>query len=173
MNSYCLTCLVIFYLQQLDKPVLPSINTLVEQARPQDERIPPIEDPFLCTYLRDLNSLKFAMENTDPLDRLLAGFFEFYAKTNFGDVAISLNTATLHTKPEEPDPCPLYVCEPLEPSKNLTKRVMPQFHSRFCAEVQYAAKTIALADVGVTERDRSSPWGLLKLFEGIHLRQRN
>lgn len=170
INSYGLICLVIFYLQQLETPVLPSINALAEQARPQDEVAPARDGQRLCTYLRDLSALKFAKENTDSLNDLLAGFFKFYASMNFADVAISMNTAMLHTKPDDSSLC---IFDPFNASYNVTKRVDPRSHLRFVAELKHAAWTLESADFGTKRRDNSGAWGLLKLFQEYHLRQSN
>lgn len=156
ISNFSLTCLVIFYLQQLMKPVLPSINTLVAQARPQDKRIAE-EDGLQCTFLRDLNLLKFKKENTDSLDRLLIGFFEFYSQINFNECVISLNDAMLHPKP---DNSAVYIVNPLEQTLNVTKNFSFQESERFRSEVRNAAW---LLESG-TNTSKTDDWGLVSLF---------
>lgn len=161
ISNFSLTCLVIFYLQQLKEPVLPSINTLIEQARPQDKRI--IEEGELqCTFLRDLNLLKFTKENTDSLDRLLIGFFEFYSQMNFSEHAISLNDAKLHVKPNN---SAVYVINPLEPMLNVTKNISFQECERFRTEIRNAAWLLESTDKISARNGDNDTWGLLNLFQ--------
>lgn len=157
ISNFSLTCLVIFYLQQLSKPVLPSINSLMEQARPQDKQFTE-KSQLQCNFLQDLNLLKFAKENTDSLDRLLNGFFEFYSQLDFSERAISLNDAKLHIKP---DHSAVYIFNPLEPILNVTKNVSSEECERFRIEVRNAAWQLESTDTKKTEKDA---WGLLQLF---------
>lgn len=161
ISNFSLTCLVIYYLQQLRKPVLPTINSLIEQARPQDKRTSDEDKEMLCTFLRDLNSLKFTKENTDSLDRLLAGFFEFYSQMNFAERAISLNDGKLHVKP---DHSAVYIINPLEPILNVTKNISFAEGERFRMEVRKAAWLLESGVTTATESDKSNTWGLLNLF---------
>lgn len=160
ISNFSLTCLVIFYLQQLKKPVLPPINAFIEQARPHDKRIVE-EGEVQCTFLRDLNLLKFTKENTDSLDRLLIGFFEFYSQMNFSERAISLNDAKLHTKP---DSSAVYIINPLEPILNVTKNMSFEECERFRTEVRNAAWLLESTE----KSDKSDAWGLLNLFRTQH-----
>ncbi|KAG4066151.1 hypothetical protein HA402_010353 [Bradysia odoriphaga] len=160
ISNFSLTCLVIFYLQQLSKPVLPTINSLIQQARPQDKRLSDEEAPP-CTFLRDLNVLKFPKENTDSLSELLAGFFEYYSQMNFADKAISLNDAQLLTKPNN---AAVYMINPLDPSLNVTKNMSIDERERFCTEARNAAWFLASTDTTTTKRDPNDPWGLLNLL---------
>ncbi|XP_037039462.1 poly(A) RNA polymerase, mitochondrial-like [Bradysia coprophila] len=160
ISNFSLTCLVIFYLQQLSKPVLPTIESLIQQARPQDKRLSDEEAPP-CTFLRDLNVLKFTRENTDSLSDLLAGFFEYYSQMNFAEKAISLNDAQLLTKPNN---AAVYMINPLDPSLNVTKNMSIDERERFCIEARNAAWFLASTDTTATKRDQNDSWGLLNLL---------
>lgn len=152
ISNFSLTCLVIFYLQQLSEPVLPSVNSLINQARPQDRQNSE-EDGLQSTFLRDLTLLKFTTQNTDTLDRLLIGFFEFYSKMNFSEKSISLNDAKLHVKS---DHSAMHIINPLEQSLNVSKNVSYQECERFCIEVRNAAWLL--------ESSENYGWGLTNLF---------
>lgn len=160
ISNFSLTCLVIFYLQQLSQPVLPTIDSLIESGRPQDKRFTE-ENELQCTpvHFRDLNLLKFTKENTDSLDRLLIGFFEFYAQLDFSERAISLNDAKLHIKP---DHSALYIFNPLEPLLNVTKNISSEECERFRIEVRNAAWQLESADA--SKNGKGDTWGLLNLF---------
>lgn len=160
ISNFSLTCLVIFYLQQLHRPVLPTINSLIKQARPQDKRVPD-EEGLLCTFLRDLNVLNFTKENTDSLSELLIGFFEYYSQMNLAEKAICLNDAQLRPKPNN---AAVYVINPLEPSLNVTKNMSIDERERFFTEARNAAWFLASTTPSATKRDKIDPWGLLNLL---------
>lgn len=138
ISNFSLTCLVIFYLQQMAKPILPAINEFVRQARrPLDVSI--TEDGVNCTFLRDLRQLDFVTTNTSTLEQLLTEFFEFYSLMDFTDRAISLNDGQLVSKP---DHSPVYIVNPLEPQLNVCKNISAEECERFRIEVRNAAWSI-------------------------------
>lgn len=157
ISNFSLTCLVIFFLQQLNPPILPSINTLITQSRqPEDSRI--TEDGVNCTFLRDLNCLQFdSSANTTALAQLLADFFEFYSQMDFRERAISLNEARLVAKP---DHSPVYIVNPLETLLNVSKNISSEECERFRIEVRNAAW--ALESFG-TPTTAAPEWGLLSI----------
>ena len=57
ISNFSLTVLVIFFLQQMKKPILPPLNVLVKAARKTDIRV--ADECINCTFLRDLNQLEF------------------------------------------------------------------------------------------------------------------
>lgn len=156
VSNFSLTCLVIFYLQQLKQPVLPLVNSLIEQARPQDKRIS--DDAGLqSTFLQDLNALKFKKQNTDTLDELLISFFEFYSQLRFNERAISLNDGKLHVKP---DSSAMHIINPLEQALNVSKNVNFEECERFRTEVRNAAWLLE----STSKSDKHDVWGLTNLF---------
>lgn len=81
INSYAFLCLVIFYLQQLDVPLLPPIEVFQRDV------------PHFAVGAANL-SFNFTLPNTltknvDGILTLLHGFFEFYAKFDFAKQFIS------------------------------------------------------------------------------------
>lgn len=157
ISNFSLTCLVIFYLQQMKQPILPAISTLMQQARrPTDIRI--TEDGVNCTFLRDLNQLKFTVENTSTLDHLLLDFFEFYSQIDFNERAISLIEGRTIAKL---DHSPIYIINPLEPQLNISKNISLEECERFRVEVRNAAWALE----SFSDADSSVDWGLLGLFK--------
>lgn len=155
ISNFSLTCLVIYYLQQIPSPILPAINTLVRQARrPEDVQI--TEDGVNCTFLRDLNQLKFTTSNDTSLERLLIEFFEFYSVMDFSERAISLNDGYSAMKP---DHSPMYIINPLELQLNVSKNISSEECERFRIEVRNAAWALD----SYPTRSGSSQWGLLTL----------
>lgn len=155
ISNFSLTCLVIYYLQQIKSPILPAINTLVHQARrPEDVQI--TEDGVNCTFLRDLNQLKFTSTNDTSLERLLVEFFEFYSVMDFSERAISLNDGHSVIKT---DHSPMYIINPLELQLNVSKNISSEECERFRIEVRNAAWALD----SYATKSASSHWGLMAL----------
>lgn len=121
ISNFMLSCLVIFYLQQLKQPILPSIDELKRQASNADKR--PITEDIDCIFLRDINRLRFETTNTDSLEQLIENFFDFYANLDTEQVTISLNAG--HTIPKS-TPFALHIINPLEPEFNVGACVSEQ-----------------------------------------------
>lgn len=163
ISNFSLTCLVIFYLQQIKQPILPAINTLMLQARrPNDIRI--TDDSVNCTFLRDINQLAFTTDNKEPLDRLLLDFFEFYSQMDFHEYAISLIEGRAVAKL---DHSPIYIVNPLEPQLNVSKNISLEECERFRVEVRNAAWALD----SFSSHETSDDWGILCLFKTIHKAQ--
>lgn len=167
ISNFSLTCLVIFYLQQIpNNPILPSINTLITNARrPQDVRL--TGDAINCTFLRDLSDVRDLMTPQKPaadadgspsptLAELLAGFFEFYSQMNFAERAISLNEARTVTKP---DHAAIYIVNPLEVLLNVSKNVSTEECERFRIEVRNAAWALD----SFPDASTGNEWGVLSI----------
>lgn len=162
ISNFSLTCLVIFYLQQLPQPILPSINTLTAQSRPQDARF--TEDGINCSFLRDLNALEFSSENRTELAQLLADFFEFYSQMDFKERAISLNVGATIAKP---DHSPIYIVNPLETQLNVSKNISTEECERFRIEVRNAAWALDSYGQPTTD-ERAGDWGLLSICRNAY-----
>lgn len=156
ISNFSLTCLVIFFLQQLKTPILPPIEYLVNEARPGDVRI--TEDKINCTFLRDLNALDYDSENEDSLATLFLQFFEFYSQFDFHNRAISLNKGESILKP---DHSPIYIVNPLETNLNVSKNISYEECERLRIEVRNAA-WILESQKGDPSQD--IPWGILNVF---------
>lgn len=156
ISNFSLTLLVIFFLQQLKNPVLPSVNKLIEAATKDDFRI--TEDDINCTFLRDLNNLNFNKTNTDVPGHLLLQFFEFFSQFDFQNKAISLNEGKSILKPEH---SAMYIINPLETILNVSKNVSLEETERFRIEVRNAAWILESEG----QKSLTKSWGLLNLFK--------
>lgn len=162
ISNFVLSCLVIFYLQQLKQPILPSINELKQQATNTDIR--PITADIDCIFLRDINRLRFKTTNTDTLEQLIENFYDFYANLATEQLTISLNAG--HTIPKS-TLWPLHIVNPLEPELNVGACVSEQETFDF----RYKAK---LANASFRELRRGfSPNNSKKLLEFFNPKEIN
>lgn len=162
ITNFSLTCLVLFFLQQTKRPILPPINLLVKSAAPEDQRI--TTDNINCTFLRNVNNLHFQTKNGDSMGRLLFQFFEFYSQFDFANRAISLNEGRTVIKPDE---SAMYIINPLELGMNVSKNLNPMEVDRFKVEVRNAVWFLesSMDKVSISKGEQS--WGLTYLFKAF------
>ncbi|XP_067637405.1 poly(A) RNA polymerase, mitochondrial [Eurosta solidaginis] len=163
ITNFSLTCLVIFFLQQVKKPILPTINALMKSAAPDDIRL--TEDGINCSFGRDFERIGFSSENTVKLSELLLEFFEFYSQFDFQNRAISLNDGRPIAKP---DHSALYIVNPLEQVLNVSKNVSLEECERLRIEVRNAAWVLEseVEHPSQTESEYGkAAWGVLNLFK--------
>ncbi|XP_016976892.1 poly(A) RNA polymerase, mitochondrial [Drosophila rhopaloa] len=165
ISNFSLTCLVMFFLQQLRQPILPTIGALAKSAEPGDSRV--TEDGISCSFARNVERLGFRSRNQSSMSELLLQFFEFYSQFDFHNRAISLNEGRGLSKP---DHSAMYIVNPLEQLLNVSKNVSLEECERLRIEVRNAAwvlesevENASLPD-GEGER-RELSWGVLNLFK--------
>lgn len=163
ITNFSLTCLVMFFLQQLRQPILPAIGAMVKAATATDIRV--TEDGINCTFARDMERVGFQSRNTSSLSELLLQFFEFYSQFDFHNRAISLNEGRALAKP---DHSAMYIVNPLEQLLNVSKNVSLEESERLRIEVRNAAwmleSEVENTTLSESER-REQSWGLLNLFK--------
>jgi poly(A) RNA polymerase, mitochondrial len=157
ISNFSLTLLVIFFLQQLKKPILPPLNVLVKSARKSDIRI--ADESINCTFLRDLDYLKFQRLNEDKLSILLIQFFEFFSKFEFNVSSVSILEGKCCGKA---DHSAMFIVNPFEPLTNVSKNVSLEEVERFKFEVRNAAWILEQSQ---EEEKDPKMWGILKLFK--------
>ncbi|KAM3959710.1 speckle targeted PIP5K1A-regulated poly(A) polymerase isoform 1-T3 [Aphomia sociella] len=82
ITNYALIMLIIFYLQQPNIAILPSIRRL--QQDPRDDYI---VDDWNTGFMNRLESLP-PITNRSTISELLGGFFEYYATFNFDEMIV-------------------------------------------------------------------------------------
>ncbi|XP_034485204.1 poly(A) RNA polymerase, mitochondrial isoform X2 [Drosophila innubila] len=163
ISNFSLSCLVMYFLQQLRQPILPSISAMVKAAAAADIRV--TEDGINCTFARDMERVSFPSRNTSSLSELLLQFFEFYSQFDFHNRAISLNEGRALAKP---DHSAMYIVNPLEQLLNVSKNVSLEECERLRIEVRNAAWILEseVENSTLSEQERQEqPWGLLNLFK--------
>lgn len=89
LSNYCLQMLMIFYLQNLQEPMLDTIKN--NQAQ---------HPPFILSQkfkwnFRFSDSINLSSNNSQTFRQLLTGFFEFYNKINVSEYILSLYNGEL------------------------------------------------------------------------------
>nr|CAD7427733.1 unnamed protein product [Timema monikensis] len=78
LNNYALAMMTLFYFQQLDDPIVPSVFVL--QNLCQNKRY---IDGWECSFTEDTSKLK-PISNVSSIPQLLHGFFKYYGHFDFG-----------------------------------------------------------------------------------------
>lgn len=157
VSNFGLTCLVIFFLQQLSEPILPSLNHLISHSRPEDVRT--LESDRI-SFLRDFNLLTFKTTNTSTLPELLLQFFEFYSNFKFKEKALSLHAAHALDRSDSAD---MFVVNPMEPHLNVTQNA----RQRECERMQNGmriARNVLETEIEKGRNNANEPWGILEMI---------
>lgn len=92
ISNYCLLMLLIFYLQNLENPLL---DTIINNQRSRSPLILDTKFKWNFYFNDQINKTK---KNQSSLRELLIGFFEFYDKINYNEYVLSLYTGNLITR---------------------------------------------------------------------------
>ncbi|XP_026865044.2 speckle targeted PIP5K1A-regulated poly(A) polymerase isoform X2 [Electrophorus electricus] len=181
LNNYALTLLVVFYLQSVEPPVLPTVEKLRGMACEEEVCV---IDGWDCTFPSQPFSVP-PSKNTDDLCTLLFGFFRFYSKFDFPSVVVSLReTCALpiadfvgdEEMPDEPEGCvaklrpsagpklgPVTILDPFELQHNVAGNLSERTHrslrhelteaEKYCRSLQFQRKSA-----------KGKSWGLVRLF---------
>lgn len=173
VTNYALTMMVILYMQQLDMPILPSIEQLAKFAADAGQTCN--IDGWDCSFGSDLGKLRsMAAANTDRLPHLLAGFFSFYATFDLSSyvlctrTAAAVDVAAFSSCMKEDERLvqfkisPICVQDPFVLNHNVTSSANERLRARFTAEAQAASNLFAQPDFSVP--DPSRPWGIAGLL---------
>ncbi|KAL3835821.1 hypothetical protein ACJMK2_021292 [Sinanodonta woodiana] len=120
-SNFTLIMLVIYFLQTLQNPILPSINRLCNLSGKEDYLVIVHDDKRICT---DPEKIKMKKNNQD-LGDLLIQFFEFYSKFDFQNNSISVISGKSSPKVELGKFSPMLIENPFESDHNVSKNVDP------------------------------------------------
>lgn len=182
LNNYALTLLVLFYLQTVSPPVLPTVEQLKHMACEEEECV---IDGWDCTFPSQPISVP-PSKNTDDLCTLLFGFFTYYSKFDFPGSVVSLRAgrvlpiAEFLSREDMPDPAessdtsrqkttartklgPVNILDPFELHHNVAGNLTERTHKnlrrefcdaeKYCRSLQYQRKS-----------SKGKSWGIVKLF---------
>lgn len=148
LSNFGLTCLTIFFLQQLKQPILPSINYLNTIF------------PDNCSTM-DSKDLNFKTKNIESVSTLLCQFFNYYSNFDFLSNGMSLHTGKVIEKEEKE--LGIYVANPIDSNINATKNV----NARNCRELQekMIGACYILENQLLTQNiSQNKHWGIIPLF---------
>ncbi|XP_029634137.1 speckle targeted PIP5K1A-regulated poly(A) polymerase isoform X2 [Octopus sinensis] len=92
-SSYSITLLILFFLQNTQPAVLPSVKELIELCTPEERNI--VDDCNYSCPKRPPEQVLPASKNTDNLETLLNKFFDFYLHIDYESTVISTHTGQL------------------------------------------------------------------------------
>lgn len=156
ISNFMLTCMVIFFLQHLPKPILPPANAFVTlNATSNDETIP---------YITDTSKLNFKSQNTSTLAELVVEFFDFYRKFNYAQEGLSILTGTIKSNVGQDS---IYIYNPLEKTVNVCRNVNDFERNQFVEKCEIAIKALtqdrfnAISLLEYYKKDRSNMDGFV------------
>ncbi|XP_022609781.1 poly(A) RNA polymerase, mitochondrial [Seriola dumerili] len=154
ITNFSLTVMVLFFLQRRSSPIIPTLDHLRDLAGPTDKSVIEGND---CTFVSDFSKIQLR-SNTETLEQLLCGFFEFYAAFPFGMKSINIRKGKEQNKPEV---APLHIQNPFENSLNVSKNVNATQLDRFVALCQESTWLLQKSE---TNTPTPTPWGLASLL---------
>ncbi|XP_031637400.1 poly(A) RNA polymerase, mitochondrial-like [Contarinia nasturtii] len=130
LSNFMLTCLAIFFLQQLPQPVLPPIDDFMKLIV-TDDKIPSITDS---------TKLNFKSKNTSTLTQLLMEFFDFYASFNFQEDAVSISAGSIKVNVGAES---MYIYNPLDVGVNVSRNITDYERNDFVNKCRFAQNALA------------------------------
>lgn len=152
IKNYGMNLLTIFYLQQLEKPILPPLRMLDELKRE------PIEDHGVC-FIKNIKGLDFKTENTDSMEELIIGFFKFYANFEFKKTAVCIERGELV---EKVDSSSIDIID-LFGTENVASNVGRKYFGRL--KKGFNATNALEFDLKNERKLAKENWGLVKFFQ--------
>lgn len=143
ISSYALMWMIVYYLQQLEEPILPPI---IEFQR----NVPPVYENHY-NFAFDM-SFKFTTNNCWRFSELLLGFFKFYSKFDFASNIICPLYGKTISKKDIVKPC-----EELQRYKDILKMQTPemrqkmQLNKRICIQDPFQLTRTIPGDISVKE----------------------
>lgn len=119
LTNFMITCLAIFYLQQLRKPILPSANKFMAFDLSEF-------GDTICQI--DASKLEFCGANTDSLEELVLGFFEFYSSFDYASNAVSILTGEITNNATHDS---IYIVNPMQTFLNASAIVSNDQRDQF------------------------------------------
>lgn len=142
LSNFMLTCMVIFFLQTLPKPILPPSDSFVKQYDTKAE----------LKFITDGKTVtNYTTENTDTLSELIVQFFEYYLKFNYSNDAISITSGAIKANIGSDS---IYIYNPLESGVNVCRNLSDFERNQFiekCELTHRAMTTLRLDAVDVLQ----------------------
>lgn len=151
IKNYGMNLLTIFYLQQLEKPIMPPLYMVDELKREA------IEENGI-KFIKDVGQINFKTENTDSVAELVIGFFKFYAGFDFKQHAVYIERGTYVIKV---DRSPIDIIDLFG-----TENVASNVGKKYFVTLRRALSITNELDFDLKNETKSKEaWGLVKLFQ--------
>lgn len=128
ITNFMLSCLVIFFLQQVNEPILPPAKLFLQK------NISPKTD-----FITDISVMKFKTSNTLSLHEILVEFFTFYSSYNFEKNGINLIDGQIIPNNFRDS---IYIRNPLDGSLNVCRNVIDYERDKFIEQCKLALKAL-------------------------------
>uniref|UniRef100_A0A671RUC3 Poly(A) RNA polymerase, mitochondrial-like n=1 Tax=Sinocyclocheilus anshuiensis TaxID=1608454 RepID=A0A671RUC3_9TELE len=157
ITNFSLTVMVVFFLQQRNPPILPTLDQLKELAGIHSCTFTAM---LLCSFLSIvLYCHTNAKDSNYTFEKLLQEFFEFYGNFPFNKASINIRKGKEQTKPET---TALYIQNPFETTLNISKNVNATQLERFVALCRESAWLLQQKEI--LNQSSDSPWGFTALL---------
>lgn len=154
LTNFGLTCLLIYYLQQLDCPILPSVASLNAAGTQVDMRY---HELGKVSSARSVDKIEVVPANSDTLLDLLRNFFHFYAEFDFGKEGIS----THYGARIAPTNTVMHIDSPLDPKASVAKFISKKYRKELQSKMREASERLGECS---KKKSKGKEWGLVKLF---------
>lgn len=163
-SSYSLTLMILFFLQNLEPAVLPSIQEVMDACTKEEEIM---IDGFSCSYpQRPAHNVLPLNKNKDLLGDLLKKFFDFFLHLDYETTVISPRTGNLLSRSEIESQeelksfrmSPVCVQDPYLLEHNTSANVTDKIKTDFIKELSVAQNKLSQMQVD------GNPWGLVHLI---------
>lgn len=141
LSNFMLTCLAIYFLQRLPKPILPPAANFFSIKNITEDRV------------TDLSKLTFKTENTSTLAELVMEFFDYYSSFDFKKDAISIETGTIKANISAD---PMYIYNLLDPDHNVSRNLNDFERNQFIEKCRISRDAMATSNIDAV--------GLLEYF---------
>lgn len=156
LTNFSLTMMVLTYLMNTSPPVLLPLTALQVMPDIDEETGEPI---FRVPPESATTATTTASKNTDSLESLLMGFFEFFDKFNFRERGMSIVTGRDFVKPAH---CALYIQNPLDRDLNVSRNVTLEEVERLKSELTHA-RFLLEAEAQYSDSNETL-WGAQRLW---------
>lgn len=164
-TSYALTLMVLFFLQNSEPAVLPSVQEVMDSCIEEEEMV---IDGFRCSFpKRPAQTVLPPNENKDLLGDLLKKFFDFFLNLDYEAVVISPRTGKFLPRSECESQenmktfkmTSICVQDPYILEHNTSANVSENIKTDFIRELSIAQKNLSQ-----TKTTDDTPWGLSHLI---------
>lgn len=138
LSNFMVTCLVIFFLQRLPKPILP----------PSDDFISLQESGENIQHITDTKKLNFQTENTSTLSELLVQFFEYYSSFDYNNDAASISSGTIKANISSDS---LFIYNPLDHGLNVSRNVTDFERNQFVEKCKMSRDALTNSSIDAVE----------------------